>query len=296
MQKNYKIALIVGGWYYPKHLYSILNELVIPPNIQLDKFVVSHRLPTNAILNEIDSLRSSSKSKNEELIGLDNILFSEIADHDFLKSNFNFIEAENIAGDYHFVNQWMETNDYNDYDYIIFMHDDNFLSPEFKNILVDVFQMPEIRMFSYGWKLKMWIPESVKNQQFDYIANSAVGHRATARGSFSIWSRNLINLIGGSFSLKDVSLDRSGKTDTPIGHMELEDWNLIGRNLQYAVQAAKLMPTTFRLSKYYRASKYMLEGERGIISNNNVTINQNPYYDGFEYFKKYYILNRSESQ
>ncbi len=66
MQKNYKIALIVGGWYYPKHLYSILNELVIPPNIQLDKFVVSHRLPTNAILNEIDSLRSSSKSKNEE--------------------------------------------------------------------------------------------------------------------------------------------------------------------------------------------------------------------------------------
>ena len=41
------------------------------------------------------------------------------------------------------------------------------------------------------------------------------------------------------------------------------------------------MNTTFRLSPYYRVSKYMIEGERGLISNTKVSLNM---FDGL---KKY---------
>jgi hypothetical protein len=295
-QKKYKIALIVGGWYFPEHLYRTIAEIRIPENVELEKFIVSHRTPSDEILTDINKLQINSNGDHPELKELDERLYSKIADINFLNDNYKYIEAPNTIGDYFFVNQWMESHDYNNYDFIIFMHDDNYLSSQFKNLLVDIFEKPEFRAFSYGWKLKMWIPEIIQYQNFDYIANSAVGHRATARGSFSIWSRNLIEKIGGNFSMKDVELNRDEMTETPLGHMELENWNLVGRNLQYAVQEAKLMPTTFRLSKFYRASKYMLEGERGILNNNSVRIIQNPYYDGYKYFKEYYIFNGSKSQ
>ena len=43
-------------------------------------------------------------------------------------------------------------------------------------------------------------------------------------------------------------------------------WNTVGTNLQEFIQDNGFMSTSFRLSPYYRISKYMIEGERGLIS------------------------------
>ena len=90
-QKKYKIALIVGGWYFPEHLYKTINELIIPKNVILDKFVVSHRLPSNEIKTDIEKLQLNTTANNAELICLDNQLYSNIADINALELNFTHL-------------------------------------------------------------------------------------------------------------------------------------------------------------------------------------------------------------
>ena len=118
----------------------------------------------------------------------------------------------------------------------------------------------------------MIIKIGLELKRFNYIANSAVLERKTARGSFSIWSKDLIDKLGGKFPMDNVKVIRSGLSDTPSSHWSL-DWNAVGINLQHFIQDNNFMDTTFRLSPYYRVSKYMIEGERGLISNmNNVDL------------------------
>jgi hypothetical protein len=154
------------------------------------------------------------------------------------------------------------------------MHDDNYLLPSFKDILTDIFN----KKIEFYKKQNSWT--SVPSTDFDYIANSAVGNRNTARGSFSIWSKKLLDRMGGLFPMNNVSLKRNGLVNTPKNHMEL-DWNVVGTNFQNFIQDNNFMNTTFRLSPYYRVSKYIIEGERGLISNTTVSLNM---YDGL---KKY---------
>jgi hypothetical protein len=68
--------------------------------------------------------------------------------------------------------------------------------------------------------------------------------------------------------MDNVKVIRSGLSDTPASHWAL-DWNSVGTNLQNFIQNNNFMNTTFRLSPYYRVSKYMIEGERGLVSNMN---------------------------
>jgi len=253
------IAFIIGGWYFPKHLYKNAIEINKPEGCNIDYFTVTHRNP------ELVDIKSEMIPRIKDSNKYDLELFNDIATYsDLIEMGYKVNEAENAIGDYYFFNQWTEFYDYTKYDYIVFMHDDNYLLPEFKNILTDIFNF---KSDFYNHDNFNWVRvDNVK--RFNYIANSAVLKRKTARGSFSIWSKNLIDKLGGKFPMDNVKVIRSGLNDTPANHWAL-DWNSVGINLQHFIQDNDFMDTTFRLSPYYRVSKYMIEGERGLVSNMN---------------------------
>lgn len=300
MNKN--IAIIVGGWYFPKFLYEEVAKVKSPAGYNVDKYCVMHRMPPKehdeGLIDQLftNSLHSNIRGKlsqfDDKLFGqmgseLNPIQYQELKDLGFITNL-----VDNKIGDYYFINQWMEIYDVTMYDYIIFMHDDNYPSSEFQNILVDIFNIYNTNNWLYkfydekkNWDLDYTMYEDIgKKVEFDYIANSAVGNRKTARGSFSIWSRKFMEAIK-EFPMENVTLNRTGKEDTPIGHDQLEDWNNVGHNLQVWVEQNGFMDKTYRLSPYYRISKYLMEGERGLISNINAPIN---FSEGFNHYKEYY--------
>lgn len=251
-----KVAIIIGGWYFPHHLYKTVIQAKTPAGVQLDHFVVSHRNPSSVDITKEMVPRIENNNKH------DLELYSNIATYqDLTEMGYRVDEVTNAIGDYYFFNQWAELYDYTEYDFVVFMHDDNYLLPEFENIFVDLFETGTLGAKHVNGQ---WIDHPIDS--FDYIANSAVGNRKTARGSFSVWSRKFLELLGGSFSMEGVALTRDGETDTPDGHLEIADWNMVGHNLQKFVEQNNIMETTYRLSKYYRVSRYMIEGERGLIS------------------------------
>lgn len=255
-----RIAIIVGGWYYPKHLYTTLSKINPPKDGTLELFTVSHRDPEAVDISSEMLPRVTSGNK------YDVELYSSIITYPELKElGYTLLEAENTIGDYYFFNQWTEYYDYSEYDYVMFLHDDNYLLPEFVNILVEIFDK---ELVGYSHTGSKWTPSPVKG--FDYIANSAVGNRKTARGSFSIWSKEFLIKIGGVFPMEGVDLTREGESDTPNGHFELADWNMVGHNLQKFVENNNFLETTFRLSPHYRISRFLIEGERGLIGNRSV--------------------------
>jgi len=255
-----KIATIIGGWYFPKHLYENVIKLTAPIDSSIDFFVMSHRNPSTT---DISAEMLSRKESNNHY---DNILYSNIITYDELqKLGYTVHECENAIGDYYFFNQWAELYDYAEYDYIVFMHDDNFILPTFNKLLTDIFEK-QVSLYKFN---KSWVSDS-SYQSFDYIANSPVGNRKTARGSFSIWSKRLLQSMNGKFSMNNINLTRTGKNDTPYGHDDLAEWNHMGRNFQDHIEANRFMNTTYRLSNTYRISNYMIEAERGLIGQTNV--------------------------
>lgn len=259
-----KIAVIIGGWYFPAHLYENVIKAKAPLNMELDYFVVSHRNPSYVDISK----EIMPRIINNNIYDIE--LYSKITTYQNLKDmGYQVNEVSNLVGDYFFFNQWTNFYNYKDYDYILFMHDDNYLFPDFENIFIDIF---EKKVLGVKFVNGSWLDCPIEN--FDYIANSAVGIRKTARGSFSIWSNNFLTKLGGCFSIKGVTLTRENKIDSPNGHFEIKDWNRIGDNLQKFVEETKMMESSYRLSKYYRISKYMIEGERGLISNADVLENE----------------------
>lgn len=273
------IAFIIGGWYFPKHLYKNAIEINKPEGSNIDYFTVTHRNPELVDIKSEMIPRIANKNK------YDLELFNDIATYsDLIEMGYKVDEVENAIGDYYFFNQWAELYDYTKYDYIVFMHDDNYLLPEFKDILTDVF---DFKSDFYKHDDSNWI--RVGNvKKFNYIANSAVLKRKTARGSFSIWSKDLIDKLGGKFPMDKVEVNRTGLSDTPNSYWAL-DWNAVGTNLQNFIQDNGFMSTTFRLSPYYRISRYMIEGERGLISNTHNEIHNEALSYSFNSGMKNYI-------
>lgn len=269
-----EIAIIVGGWYFPKHLYEQVKQVIPPNGVNLEFFVMSHRNPE---LVDIKAEMLPRIKEGQSLDKYDLELYKEIITYPELEAlGYKVHEVENEIGDYFFFNQWSELYDYKKYNGIVFMHDDNYLLPAFKNILIDVFNN---NTNYYKHVDRKWVLANPISE-FNYIANSAVGNRATARGSFSIWSKSLIERLGGKFSMDNVEVKRTGETNTPRLHSTL-DWNTVGTNFQEFIQQSGFDKTSFRLSPYYRVSKYMIEGERGLISNTKVELN---FFEGLRNF------------
>lgn len=257
-----KLAIIAGGWHYPLHFYESLLKQTIPEGWQVDYFCVSHRDPSFAQAEKKDDVFA-----DDERGRLDKILYKEVASKRLIENlGWNYKEYPNTIGDWGFTNQWLEENDYSDYDLLLLTHDDNLILNN--RLLVDTIEDPNFKK----WAI---------------CANSTGMPAGSIRGSFEFFKPKVLKLLGGKFDLSMVTLTREGKTDSPKDKNDLYDWNNTVYPLTKLIEDKKLKVAY--MSPCYRVSAYCIEGERGYISR---THGQNTQYEdaGLAYLKENKII------
>lgn len=233
-----KLAIIVSGWHYPHNFYETLSKQKIPKGWSVDMFVVSHRDPSFAKMPEFeDSIRGE----------LDRKLYTKIATvKDIEKLGFEYKEYPNTIGDWGNSNQWLEDNDYKQYDLFLFTHDDNLL------LRYDMLEVVCRDMYPDKWLI---------------LTNTVGVPAGSIRGSFEFFKREMMDKLGGKFDLSETTLDRTGATDNPANWSELYDWNSTVYPLTNFLTKKKLWNKVVVFSPIYRVSIFCIEGERGLIAN-----------------------------
>ena len=245
-----KIAVVATGWYFPLHFYEQIKNQKIPSGWEVDLFCVSHRNPNLEIVrtekNEyISSLGDSILNR------MDKLLYSKIATIEEIKSlGWNYIEEPNTMGDWGIFNQWLEKNNYEDYDVILSTHDDNFIFGDnlFSEVMLQLFDWDDWLVIVNGPN-----PGSVIE---DY----------GGRASFDFFKKEMLEMIGGKFDISKATLTRVGKVDTPKEHTGISDWNYTPAYFNEFIKNNNLTNKVKRLSDTYRISTFCFEGERGFLS------------------------------
>ncbi len=224
-----KIAVVAGGWHWPLHFFKMLAN----QNQRADLFVIGHRSP-----EKIRALREAPG----DLGALDRELYAEYATIERLEwLGWKYEEAPNICGDWCFFNQWLERHDYREYDAILSCHDDTYIRR------LDLFEQ-----LGGDWLI---------------LANgdNPVEPPGYVRGSFEFFKREMLDLLGGTIDLGELSLTRVGMEDSPTERQELQTWNNTGVPLRQFMIANRLCGRIARLSPHYRVSPWAIEGERGFL-------------------------------
>lgn len=235
-----RLAVVISAWHYPLYFYDRLVRQKIPKGWSVDYFAISHRDPQFAIEEKRTKVLGNSKREN-----LDKILYQEMATvKDIERLGITYIEKPNTIGDWGNSNQWLEDYDYKKYDLFLFTHDDNLIlnSDWFKDIIED-------EAFD-DWEI---------------LANSTGMPQGTVRGSCEFFKKSFMDKIGGRFDLSEVTLTREGKTTVSEDIHELYDWNSTLYPLMRFIEENDIK--VGYLSPSYRVSAYVIEGERGYISN-----------------------------
>jgi len=254
-----KLAVVASGWHYPASFYEDILKQKLPKDWKMDLFCVSHRDPSFAI----------EEKKNKVFEGprayLDEKLYSRIITKDEIEAlGWNYKEYPNTIGDWGNSNQWLDDHDYKEYDMFLFTHDDNLIIHDqwFNSVLRD----------SKGWEI---------------LSNSDGMPSGWIRGSCEFFKRSFLEKIGGKFDLSKTTLTREGKTTTTEDVHELYDWNTTVEPLMKFIEDNKIM--VGYLSPSYRVSMFVIEGERGYISN---THGQNTAKEdaGLEFLKQHKLI------
>jgi len=244
-----RIAVVAGGWHFPLHFYEQIKNQKIPSGWEVDLFCVSHRNPNLEIVREEKNEYISTLGNSDTNI-LDKLLYSKIATiEEIERLGWTYVEEPNSMGDWGMTNQWLDKNNYEDYDVFLFTHDDNFIFND--KLFTDA-------MFQFNWD--EWL-----------VITNARNHGDRpifpVRGSFDFFKKEMLDMIGGKFDLSSSSVTRIGKVDTPKNLSELGDWN--GTVVQFGIfiRDNNLYEKIKHLSDTYRISTFCFEGERGHISN-----------------------------
>ena len=240
-----KLAVMVGGWHWPSHPFRRIPRLAGGA----DLFVVSHRSP-------MDSWGEKSCLPVGALGDIDRDMYRDdmkVEDIEWL--DWFYQDVPNTSGDWTFFQQWIDTHDYRKYDVILNCHDDTYFRPG-QNVFDEA-----VELLTYGGRRKVK-PLMLANGRFP---NAPAGY---VRGSFEFWTRELLDMLGGKIPIPPLSLNREGLTDTPKDFEALMAWNAIGDPLRKFFCDNKLTDRICYLSDFYRVSEYVIEGERGLISNN----------------------------
>jgi len=230
-----KIAIIASGWHYPLHFYKSMTEQALPEGWEAEMFCVAHRDPRHSKAK--DYIKTLGEGLREDL---DRKLYDKIATKKDIKElGWNYKLYPNTIGDWGNANQWLEENNYKDYDVLFITHDDNF-------IINNTF-----------------IYSVLESKDWDIITNSTGMPPGYLRGSCEFFKKEVIEKIGGKFDLSEVKLTREGKTDNP-NREGLLDWNNTVFPLMKQIQKYDFKVSA--LSPCYRVSMFCIEGERGFIS------------------------------
>lgn len=231
-----RLAVVAGGWHWPIHFY---REITAQAD-GADLYVVAHRHPEHPAVRAekrfVTSLAGPLGRVDQELYAEPPTLAAVEA------LGWRYEEAPNVAGDQCFLNQWLERHDYRAYDAILNCHDDTYVRRR------DLFEQ-----LDGDWLI---------------LANGASpdGRASYFRGSFEFWRRELLDLLGGRVDLGPLELTRVGLQETPGRRETLQAWNSIGHATWAFLEAHGLSGRVRSLSPYYRVSPWVIEGERGLVS------------------------------
>jgi len=255
-----KVAILIGGWHYPKEFYTQVSNLN-KSDYEVETFVISHRDIDLPIVHEEKKKILNRIDKETDLGRLDHELYENPLTKKYVESlGFNLIEAENLFGDYYFINQWLELYNYNEYDYICFLHDDNYIADY--DLLTDIVE----------GKCELFDRQNNRFNSSDWlmIYNTNANGTTTPRGSFAFFKKEFFDIVDTldfqSNEVYKIDYNRSGKTDSPESMSTLRSWNNITRFLNNIVNEKGISDKIVKLSKEYRTSKYLVEAERGFIT------------------------------
>lgn len=247
-----KLAVVAGGWHFPLAFYRQIAEQQIPEGWQVDLFCVSHRDPKYAVKEKKDTLKSMGYSRRELY---DRILYENVASIEEIQAlGFKYSLEPNTMGDWGITNQWLEKYDYREYDKFLFTHDDNFILTD--QMFVDILPQEE-------WLILTNSDGHTPGKKRRWLAR---GKEFTIRGSFEFFTKEMMDLLGGRFDDSTVTVTREGETSNATSFADISDWNNMLYPLLDLVKSKGLMKRIHYLSRYYRMSRYCLEGERGLIS------------------------------
>lgn len=236
---NKRIAVVASSWHYPEQFYKAIAEQKLPEGWEMDMFCVAHRNPTSAQAEKKGRVFTGNRAYLDE-----RLYTSVISKVNIKKLGWNYKEYPNTIGDWGNSNQWLEDNDYKQYDLLLFTHDDNLILSDswFKDIITDG-----------------------SFEEWGILCNSAGMPQGWIRGSCEFFKPWVIEKMGGKFDLSDVTLTREGQTLATENLEELYDWNnTIHKTMKFIEDND--IPVGY-LSPSYRVSFYCIEGERGYISN-----------------------------
>jgi hypothetical protein len=241
-----KLAVVASGWHFPSSFYEMVAKQKLPKGWEMDLFVVAHRTPEQAYQEKTNKDFEGERAylderlynvKDGETLGITQTFIEDIC-------GFKYIQKPNTVGDWGNSNQWLEEHNYEDYDLLLFTHDDNLILTDrwFKDVITDK-------------SFKEW----------DILANTVGMPPGWIRGSCEFFKPSVLKKMGGKFDLSEVTLDRTGETTVSEDTHELYDWNKTVDPLMRFIEANDIKLGF--LAPGYRFSMYVLEGERGYISN-----------------------------
>lgn len=246
-----KLAVVVGGWHFPIGFFETIASQKIPAGWQVDLFVVSHRDPSYAQEEKKEVLSKMGYTRRELY---DRLLYRKVATvKDIEDLGFKYILEPNTTGDWGNSNQWLEKNDYKQYDKFLFTHDDNLILTD--EMFLEILPQDD-------WLI---LSNTTGNAQRRLREWLHLPKPFNIRGSFEFFTREMLELMGGKFDLSETTLTREGVFTTTGNMGELSDWNTTVFPLANLLKEKNLMSKVKALSEYYRMSVYCLEGERGYI-------------------------------
>jgi hypothetical protein len=234
-----KLAVVASGWHFPYSFYEAIKNQDLPENWEVDMFCISHRDPSFSAEEKSNMILEGKRAY------LDLKLYNKIAYVEDIKNlEWDYKKYPNTIGDWGCSNQWLDDNNYKDYDLILFTHDDNLILSE------------------------NWFSDIIYNDEFndwEILSNSCGAPAGWLRGSCEFFKPSLLDKIGGKFDLSLVNLNRTNKFYGSQDIAELSDWNNTVIPLMNFIRQNNIKVKY--TSDFYRMSKYCLEGERGFISN-----------------------------
>tara|TARA_Y100000593_G_scaffold63767_1_gene117795 strand:- start:5958 stop:6797 length:840 start_codon:yes stop_codon:yes gene_type:complete len=274
-----KLAVVITGWHYPLHFYKKLYNQKTPTGWNIDFFVIGHRDP-----------KFSHNEKNIDnpinlLEELDNKIYNIPTTIEKLQNiGWKYIEGNNGC-QWEGSNFWLKNYNYKNYDALLFADDDHYVVNN--NLFVDVLTSDT---FFINEKIKEgWVSKKTKTQYNEWlvISNSIQPNRQMIRGSFEFFKPDFIELMGGKFPLNDnvknFSLERKNNKSTPINsYKELDPWNDQCLLFMDFINEKGLYNKVRFLGNNYRVSNYIIEGERGLISNNKCVPYASSYIEGVQ--------------
>lgn len=275
-----RLAVIASGWHFPIVFFEQIAAQKKPEGWEIDMFVVSHRDPQYALEEKKDVLSNLGYDRRELF---DRLLYRKVATVAEIEAlGWKYILEPNTVGDWGNTNQWLEKNDYKQYDKFLITHDDNFILTD--QMFIDILPQDD-------WLI---LANSTGNAQRRLRELFHLPKKLSLRGSFEFFTREMFDVMGGKFDLSETTLTREKETSTTGAFSELSDWNTTVFPLLRLIEEKELRPRIKALSSYYRMSKYCLEGERGYIHKTEKS-NTKEEEKGLDMIEEYYKTHKKSA-